>query len=67
MVSGRPPQRLVGTWLQPNTPPRISSTKAASASSHNGGSHQRQLRGQALSTVTADSSATAIAGRHWSS
>jgi hypothetical protein len=67
MVSGRPPHRLVGTWLRPSMPPRISPTNSSSATTHSATSHQRQLRGQALSTVTADSTTTAMAGRHCSS
>ena len=67
IVSGRPPQRLVGTYAKPSEPPRISTTKTASVTTHSGSSQPRQLRGQALNNVVAVSTVTATAGRHWSS
>ena len=66
IVSGRPPQRSVGTGARPAKPPAISPKKAAQTSIQAGSSQRFQQRRRPLATTSASSSTLASTGRQCS-
>ena len=67
MVSGRPPQRSVSTWVKPMTLPYIKTKNTASTPSQSSGSQGFQKTRTQLATNRLVSSNVAISGRHCSS
>ncbi|MNV93569.1 hypothetical protein D3C71_1882770 [compost metagenome] len=66
-VSGRPPQRSVGTGVRPATPPSIKAKNTAHTSTQASSSQRFQKRRMPLATTSSSNRPVASIGRHCSS